>query len=116
VRLLHRAGGEQGEAGLPRRHDVGVVAEDGERVRGQGTGSHVQGEGGQLAGDLEHVGDHQQQALRGGEGGGQRAGLQRAVHRAGGAALGLHLHDLRHLTPEVGLALDRPGVRQLSHR
>ena len=31
---------------------------------------------GQLAGDLEHVGDHQQQALRRREGGGQRAGLQ----------------------------------------
>jgi hypothetical protein len=35
---------------------------------------------GQLARDLVHIGDHQQQALRGGEGGGQRAGLQRAVH------------------------------------
>ena len=44
-----------------------------------------------LAGDLVHVGDHQQQALGGGVGGGQGAGGQRAVHRAGGAGLGLHL-------------------------
>ncbi len=34
----------------------------------------------QLAGDLVHVGDHQQQALRRREGRRQRAGLQRAVH------------------------------------
>ena len=38
--------------------------------------------GRQLARDLVHVGDHQQQALRGGEGGGQRARLQRAVDGA----------------------------------
>ena len=49
---------------------------------------------GQLAGDLEHVGQHQQQALGRREGRRQRAGLQRAMHRAGGAALALHLlHD-----------------------
>jgi hypothetical protein len=32
--------------------------------------------GGQLAGDLVHIGDHQQQPLRGREGRGQRTGLQ----------------------------------------
>jgi hypothetical protein len=52
---------------------------------------------GQLAGDLVHVGDHQQQTLAGGEGRRQRAGLQRAVHRAGGAAFRLHLDDGGHL-------------------
>ena len=50
--------------------------------------------GQQLAGDLVHVGDHQQQALGGGVGGGQGTGGQRAVDGAGGAGLGLHLHHL----------------------
>ena len=63
---------------------------------------------GQLARDLEHVGDHQQQALRGGEGGGQGAGLQRAVHRAGGAAFALHLDDRGDGAPDVLVGLRRP--------
>ena len=48
----------------------------------------------QLARDLEHVGQHEQQALGRGKRRRQRARLQRAVHRASGAALALHfLHD-----------------------
>ena len=81
------------EAGLPAGHHVGVVAEDRERVRGQRPRRDVHAERRQLAGDLVHVGDHQQQALRRGERRRQRAGLQRAVHRARRAALRLHLDD-----------------------
>ena len=69
--LLHRAGGEHGEARGAGGHHVGMVAEDGERLGRDGTGSHVNHRGGQLAGDLVHVGDHQQQPLGGGEGGGE---------------------------------------------
>ena len=101
--LLHRVGGQHGEAGLAAGHDVGVVAEDGQGVGGQGAGGDVHDEAGQLAGDLVHVGDHQQQALRRGEGRGQGAGLQGAVDRAGGAAFGLHLDHLGHRAPDVGL-------------
>ena len=56
------------------------------------------------------------QALRRGEGGRQRAGLQRAVHRAGGAALALHLDDVGDAAPDVGLALARPLIGELRHR
>jgi hypothetical protein len=63
-----------------------MIAEDRQGVRGQRAGGNVEDRGGQLPGDLEHVGDHQQQALRGREGGRQRPGLQRPVDRAGGAA------------------------------
>ena len=65
--------------GLAAGHDVGVVAEDREGVGGDGAGGHVHAEGGQLARDLVHVRDHQEQALRGGEGRGQGARLERAV-------------------------------------
>ena len=110
-----RDGGEQREAGLPDRHHVGVVAEDGQALRGQRPGRHVQDRGGQLPGDLVHVGDHQQQALRRGERGGQRAALQRAVQRARRAALALHLHHRRHAAPQVRPALAGPLVGQLGH-
>jgi len=68
-----------------------------------------------IAGDLVQVRQHQQQALRRGEGGGQRAGLQRAVNRAGGAGFGLHLHHLGPRAPEVRAAIRRPGVGVLAH-
>jgi hypothetical protein len=45
-----------------------------------------------------------------------RKGLQRAVHRAGGATLRLHLTHDRRLAPQVGIPASRPGVRQLAHR
>ena len=79
LRLLDRAGGKQGEAGLTAGHDVRVVAEDRQRVGGDGARRDVDDGRGELAGDLEHVRDHQQQALRRGEGGGQSARLQRAI-------------------------------------
>ena len=112
--FLHRVGGQHAEAGGAGGHHVAVVAEDGERVGGQRARRDVEHRGGQLAGDLEHVGDHQQQALRGGEGGGQRAGLQRAVQRAGGAAFALHLDHRRHGAPDVRSSVRRttgPPIR-----
>ncbi len=82
-RFLHRVGAEQGKARVARRHHVAVVAEDRQALRRQRASSHVEGGRGQLAGDLEHIGDHQQQTLRGGEGCRQRAGLQRPVDSPG---------------------------------
>ena len=77
--LLHAGRAEHGPAGRAAGHDVAVIAENGKRVRGHGAGGDVENRGQQFAGDLEHVGDHQQQSLRRRERGGQRAGLQRAV-------------------------------------
>ena len=110
VRLLHRARGEQGEPGLPHRHDVLVVAEDAERLRGERTGGHVPAGGRELTRDLVHRGDHEQQALAGGERGAERPGLERAVHGRRRPSLRLHLDHHRHRSPQVLLAGSAPGV------
>ena len=108
--------GQHGKAGLAAGHDVLVIAEDVQGVGGQGTGGHVQDAGQQLAGDLVEVRDHQQQSLRGGVGGGQSAGSQRAVDRTGSAGLGLHLNDLDGVAEDVLLALSGPLIHVVSHR
>ena len=102
VRLLHRAGTSMAEAGLAHGHHVAVVAEDRQGVGGQRPGRDVEDGRGQLTGDLEHVGDHQQEALGRGEGRGQGAGLESTVNGARGTALALHLDDRRHDPPDVG--------------
>ena len=80
--LLDAAAAQQGKARLAAVHHVAVVAENAQTVGGHQTGSHVEHAGQQFACDLEHIGDHQHQALRGGIGAGQSACLQRAVNRA----------------------------------
>jgi hypothetical protein len=116
LRLLHRARAEHGEAGAAAGHHVRVVAEDRERVRRDRARRDVQAERRQLAGDLEQVRDHEQEALRRGERRHERARLERAVGRAGGARLGLHLDDARDLAEHVLAAVRGPLVAVLSHR
>ena len=116
VGLLHRAGGQHRPAGGAGVHDVGVVAEDGQGVGGDGARRHVDHARRELTGDLEHVGDHQQQALAGGEGRRQCPLLQRAVQRAGGASLRLHLDDVGRQPPPVRTACGGPIVGVLAHR
>ena len=96
---------EWSKAGLAAGHHVGVVAEDVQGLGGHGTGGHMEDAGQQLAGDLVHVGDHQQQALGGGIGGGQSARGQRAVNGTGGAGLRLHLDHLHGGAEDVLLTL-----------
>ena len=116
VSLLHRTGAEQGEAAGADRHHVGMVAEDRQRLGGDRARRDMEHRRGQLAGDLEHVGQHQQQALGGREGRRQRAGLQRAMDRAGGAALALHLLHDRHVAEDVANAERGPFVGEFGHR
>ena len=110
--LLHRGGGEHRPARRAAGHHVAVVAENRQGVGGHRPGGHVEDRRGQFPGDLEHVGDHQQQALGGREGGGQGPGLQRPVDRAGGPRLALHFHDVGHGAEDVLPPGRRPGVRQ----
>ena len=102
---------EHREPGAAHGHHVAVVAEDRQRVRRERPRRDVDHGRRQLAGDLEHVRDHQQQALRRGERRRQRAGLERAVQRAGGAGLALHLDDRGDRAPEVRSAARRTTRR-----
>ena len=116
VGLLHRAGGQHRPAGGAGVHHIGVVTEDRQGVGGDGAGGDVDHARRQLAGDLEHVGHHQQQALAGRERRRQRTLLQRAVQRTGGARFGLHLDDVGREPPPVGAAGGGPVVGVLAHR
>ena len=115
VGFLDGACGEHRPARGPRVHDVAVVAVDRERVRGQRPGRDMDDRRRQLARDLEHVRDHQEQALGRREGGGQRALLQRPVEGTGRAALGLHLDHVGDLAPQVRLPGSGPVVGVLRH-
>ena len=111
-----RAGGhEHGVAGGTAGHEVGVIAENGVVVGSHHTGGDVHDAGQELAAHGVHGGDHQHQALRGGEGGGQSASLQRAVAGTGSTGLRLHLDHVHGRTEQVLLALGRPLVYLLRH-
>ncbi len=109
-----RGGGQEREAGLPRGHDVALVAEDG-KAMGTTPGRTRGIRRGGVRRDFVHVGDHQQQALGRGEGGGERARRQRPVHGARGAPLGLHLGDAHLLAEQVQPTCGRPFVGDFRH-
>ncbi|MPM81537.1 hypothetical protein SDC9_128591 [bioreactor metagenome] len=116
VGFLNRGGGGHRETGRAATHHVGVVAEDRQRLRRKRTGGNMKDRREHFTGDLVHVRDHEQQALAGRVGGGQRTGRQRPVHRARGACLGLHFSDFQLLTEHVPEPLAGPDVGVLSHR
>ena len=97
--FLNGTGGQQGKAGLADCHYILVIAEDGQGLGGDRARGDIEDRAGQFAGNLVHVRDHQQQALRRGEGGGERSGLECAVYCTGSAAFRLHLDHKRHGPP-----------------
>ncbi|VWM24354.1 Uncharacterised protein [Collinsella intestinalis] len=113
--LLDVALGEHGKTGLAAGHDVGVIAEDVERVGGDGAGRDVEDARQALARDLVHVRDHEQKTLRCRVGGGEGASAQGAMHGAGGAGLGLHLDHVHGRAEDVLLALSGPLVDMVGH-
>ena len=113
--FLRRRRREQGEAGASDAHDVTVVTEDGQRVRRQRSCGDVEDTGEHLAGDFVHVGDHEEQTLGSGVGGGQSTGLKRPVNCTGSAAFGLHLDDLYGLTEQVLFAVRCPLIHMFCH-
>ena len=64
LRFLNAAGAQHRAAGLAYGHDVRVVAEDGQRVSGNGTCRNVKHKRRELPGQLVQRWDHQQQPLR----------------------------------------------------
>ena len=115
-RFLHGTGAEHGEARGAGGHDIAVITEDAEGMGGQCPGCDVDDGGCQFAGDLEHLRQHQQQALAGRERGGQRTAEHRAVKGAGRTGLALHLDHLGHHSPKVRTPSRAPFVGMLAHR
>ncbi|CAN4037514.1 Inner membrane protein ypdA, partial [Dysosmobacter welbionis] len=71
--LLGGGGHQHAEAGHPAGHHVRVIAEDGQGVGADGPAGDVEHAGQELAADLVHGRNHQQQALGCRVGGGQGA-------------------------------------------
>ena len=113
--LLDGALGEHGETGLAAGHVVGVIAEDVERVGGDGAGRDVEDARQALARDLVHVRDHEQKTLRSRVGGGEGTSAQGAMHGTGGAGLGLHLDHVHGRAEDVLLTLSGPLVDMVGH-
>ena len=107
--------GQHGETGLTAGINVGMVTENVQSLCSNGTCGNVEHAGKQLAGDLVHIGDHQQQALGGGVGGGQSTGGQGAMYGTGGTGLGLHLHNLHGVAEDVLPAGGSPLVNVVGH-
>ena len=107
---------EHRKARLTTRHNVAVVTENVQRVAGKGSGRDVEYARQQLARDLVHVRDHQQQALRRRVRRRQCARVQRAVYRARCARLRLHLLHLHRRAEDVLAARCRPLVHIVRHR
>ena len=112
---LDRTGRQHRETGLAGSHDIGVVAEDRQRVGRDGTGGNMHTEARQLAGDLVHVRDFQKQALRRREGRRQRTALQSTVDGASGTGFGLHFDHAGDRSPNVFPTVGRPRIRVLAH-
>jgi len=114
--LLDVVGGEHGPAGLAAGHDVLVVAVDGQSMSRDGAGGDVEDGRDLLARDLVHVRDHEEEALRRGEGRREGSRSEGAVHGASGAGLGLEFDDLGNGAPDVLAALGGELVGDLAHR
>ena len=114
--LLDARLGEHGAARLACGHDILVVAEDVQGVGSECARGDVKDARQQLAGYLVEIRDHQQEALGSRVRRRQCTGLQRAVHSAGSAGLGLQLDDLDLLAEEILRSLGSHFIYMLSHR
>ena len=107
--------GQHSKAGLAAGHYVGMVAENIQRVAGYRTCGNMEHARQQLARDLVHIRDHQQQALRSGVRSGERTGRERTVHNTRGARLGLHFDHLYGCAKDVFLTRGCPLVNAVCH-
>ncbi len=116
VSLLDGVRAQDRPPGDPSSHHVGVITENTQRVGRHCARGHMQHRRSELASDLVHIRQHQQQSLRTGEAARLRTGLKRTMQSASSTGFGLHLNDSRHLAPNVSLPLRTPHVGQFSHR
>ncbi len=113
--FLGVAGGQQGEPGGPGGHHITVITEDRQGMGRYRARCYMKHRRRQFTGDLEHVGDFQQQPLGGGEGAGLGTGLKGAVNGSGGTGFTLQFDHLRHGAPEVAPTAIAPTVGKLTH-
>ena len=92
-----------------------MVAEDVQRMGSNAARRNVDNARQQLAGDLIHIRDHQEQALRRRVGGRQRAGCERAVHGARRTGFGLHLRYADFTAEKILSAGSRILIGLISH-
>ena len=92
-----------------------MVAEDAKSVRSQCTSRHVEYARQQLAGNLIHIGNHQQQALRSSVSCCQGTGLKRTVNSTGGSTFRLHFLHQNGFTEDVFTSCGSPFINILSH-
>ena len=92
-----------------------MVAEDAEGVACDSTGGYMEHGGKKLARHLVHIGDHEEQTLRSGVGGGKGTCVEAAVDSTCCAGLSLHLLHLDSAAEDVLLTLCRPLVNEICH-
>ena len=115
-RFLDGVAREHRKTGLAARHDVRMIAENVERVRGERACAYMEYRGKQLARYLVHIGYHEQQALARRICSGERACDERAVDSARSAALGLHFRNAKLLPEHVFTSGSSPFVGIFRHR
>ena len=114
--LLYRAGCKHCKACGTGSHDIGVVAENRERLSSQRTCCDMENAREELSRYFIHIRDHEKKTLGCCECGGQGTSLQRTMDCTGGTALRLHLYNFDLLAEKVFSAICRPFINILCHR
>jgi len=114
--FLHAVGSKHRPAGLPAGHHVLVVAENIKGAGGQGPRGYMEHRRSKFPGNLVHIGNHQEQALRGGKSGTHSACDKRPVNRARGPRFRLHLDHLGNSPPNIFSTLGGKLIRHFPHR
>ena len=104
------------ETSLAASHYVLMVAEDTQRVRSQRTSGNVEHTGNQLACNLVHIGNHQEQTLGSRECCSESTSLQGAMNGTCSTSLRLHFLNAYGLAPQVLATTSSPFVNMLRHR
>mmetsp|Transcript_45432 Transcript_45432/g.141125 ORF Transcript_45432/g.141125 Transcript_45432/m.141125 type:complete len:283 (+) Transcript_45432:4426-5274(+) len=113
--ILHGLTGEHAPTAGARGHHILVVPEDGQCLTGNGAGSNVDDAGHELASDLVHVWDHEQQSLGGRKGCAETARCHASVQRSGCTGLRLELLHVQLAAEDVLDPSHRPSLTDLGH-
>ena len=114
--LLRIGFGKHCESGLTAGVNVGMIAENVERVRCYATGGYMKDRREKLSGNFIHVGDHKQKPLGSCISCSKSAGRERTVYRTCGACLRLHFHNLYGCSEDVFHTGGSPLIDIVSHR